>query len=148
MARTATLQHCSKSEPDGDGFTVIADHQTIGGVELKGFGLIAADEHDVEAAALEHTGKLSLAGTERERTGGIIVGNVDGGIFAALIVVVGTLVFIELETAVLSGIDVEVDELGGALVAPLHLRTEGDDGTLAHEDGDALVGSVDDEPTA
>ena len=51
-----------------------------------------------------------------------------------------------MELTVLSCIDVEVDEFSGTLVAILHLRTEGDDRTLADINRYALVGSLNDEP--
>ena len=38
-----------------------------------------------------------------------------------------------------------MDEFSGFLVAPLHLRTERDDGTFANEDGNALIGGIDDQ---
>ena len=50
-----------------------------------------------------------------------------------------------MELAVSSGVDIQVDELGGFLVAPLHLGTEGDDAAFTHIDGNAAIGGIDDE---
>jgi hypothetical protein len=129
-------------------FSNILYHLTLWIIEIKWLCTILSDEYYVEAAILEHTSELALASTKRYCAGGIIVGDIDGGVLALLVIVVGALVLIELECTILTGIDIEVDELGRLLIAPLHLRTKWDDGTLANEDRYLLVRGIDNEPTA
>ena len=136
-----------RSEGDGDGLAIVVHHLALGVVEVQRLRSVGGDEDDVEATLFKHAGERASALRERNGARGIVVGNVDGGILSALVIVVGTLVLVKLELTVLSGIDVEVDEVGGFLVAPLHGGAEGDDGTLADEDGNAFVGSIDDELT-
>ena len=124
---------------------VVLYHLPCGILEVELAGIVAGDDNDVEAALLEHTLEVALAFANGERARGFVVVEVDGGIFAFLVVVVGTLVLIELELAVGSGVDIQVDELGGFLVAPLYLGTEGDDAAFTHIDGNAAIGGIDDE---
>ena len=81
----------------GDGFTIILHHLTLRIVEVQRLRTILRDVNHVEAAVLQHTGETTLAGTEGHRLRGIVVGDVDGGILALLIVLVRTLVLVELE---------------------------------------------------
>ena len=133
------------SEVDHHLVALIVDGGNILGGEVEGAGLFGSDVDDAEAALLEHALEVTLALAEGQRLGGIVVGDVDGGTLALLIVVVATLVFIELEGAIAAGIDIERDVGGRTLVAILHLRTIGDDAALTDKDGDALVGGIDNE---
>ena len=71
-------------------------HLTLWIIEIKWLCTILSDEYYVEAAILEHTSELALASTEGYSAGGIIVGDIDGGILALLVVIVCALVLIEL----------------------------------------------------
>ena len=60
---------------------------------------------------------------------------------SSLVAIVGTLILVESEVAILSLIDVETDGTSRLLVTILQSGTEGDDGATGHEDGYLLVGS-------
>ena len=120
-------------------------HLALGIIEVKCLWCILGNENHIETTVLEHACELTLAGTEGYCAGGIIVGDIDGGVFAFIVFVVGALVLVKLEATILTGIDVEVDKLCGLFIAPLHLRTEWDDSTLANEYWYLLVWSINNE---
>ena len=103
-------------------FSVIVDKLTLRIVEIQRLGGILRDEHHIELAILQHTIKLTITFAEGNSTRGIVVGNVDGGILALLVVIVRTLVLIELELAILASIDVEVDDVAVAIGIPEMLK--------------------------
>ena len=127
---------------------VVVDDGDLVGFEVEGTRLVGRHIDDAESALLEHTLEVTVALAKGQRLGAVVVGDVNGGALALLVVVVGALVLIELECAIAAGIDIQRDVSGRTLVAILHLRAIRDDATLADIDGDALVGSVDDEPAA
>ena len=100
-----------------------------------------SDKNDIEAACLQHAVERAAAGTDGEGLRGIVPLEENLRRLAFLIVVVYAFVFVEFKLAVGSGIDVKVDEFGLLLVAPLNLRAERNDGTLAHKDRHLLVWS-------
>ena len=131
-----------------DFLTIVLDQLALGIIEVQGLGGLLGDQYHIEAAVLEHAGELALASTEGYGTGGVIVGDIDGGILALLVVIVGTFVLVELEAAILTSIDIQVNQLCGFLIAPLHLRTEGDDGARTDKYWYLFVRSIYDEPAA
>ena len=135
-------------ELNADGLAVVLYQLALGIIEVEGLGGILADEHHIEAAVLQHTIELTLTGAKRYGAGGIVVGDVDGGVLTLLVIVVGAFVLVELELTVRARVYIKMYQLGRLLIAPLHLRTEGNDSALAHEDGDLLIRCIDDEALA
>ena len=125
------------------GFTIILYQLALGIVEVQRLGGLLRNEHHIETTLFQHTRELTATLAKGHGTRGVVVGNIDGGILTLLVVVVRALVLIELEMAILAGIDIEIDEIGRTLVRVLHLRTERNDAALTHKDGDTLVGGVD-----
>ena len=66
--------------------------------------MLAVDVHDIESALPEHAVERVTPLTEGYGFMDIVVADVDGGILALLIIIVGALVFIEGELAVLTTI--------------------------------------------
>ena len=87
---------------------VIVHHGAAGGGQVEVFrGLrVGVHQHYVEATCLQHTLERPLATGYCQCAGGVVVGEVYGGVFALLVVVVGALVLIQAECAVGTGIDV------------------------------------------
>ena len=131
--------HLVSLKLDSEGLNSVVDHLTLGIIEVERLRGVLRDENDVEAAVLEHTWELTLTGSERNGLRSVIVTNVDSGKFALLVVIVRALVFVELELTILTCIDIEVDELGGLLIAPFHLWSEGDNGSLTHINRNLLI---------
>ena len=124
---------------------LVVDDRNVLGVEVEGAGLVSCHIDDAEGALLEHTLKVTLALAEGQRLGSIVVGDVNRSKLTFLIIVVGALVLIELELTIAASIDIQRDVSGRTLIAILHLRTIRNDAALTDIDGDALVGSVDNE---
>ena len=128
---------------DDNGFAVILHHLALGILKIQWLRGIFGNENDIESTMLQHTIELAFAGTDGYGTLGVIISDVDSGIFALFVVVVRPLVLVELERSALSCIDIEINQLCWLFVAPFHLRPKWDDGSLADEDGNLLVGGID-----
>ena len=87
-------------------FTRIVDHYAFGAFEIQLYGSIFFHQYDIETAVLEHSVEGAFALSEGYGLGVVVVGDVDGGIFALLVVVVGSLVLIELELSVGTFVDI------------------------------------------
>ena len=82
---------------DGEGFAVVGNKFALGVLKVEGLGGVLGDEDHVELAVLQHAIELAFASTKRDGLGGIVVGDVDGGIFTLLVIIVGAFILIELE---------------------------------------------------
>jgi hypothetical protein len=100
----------NKLQVYANSFAGVLYHLAIRVIEVQWFGVIARDEYHIETTVLQHAIELAFAGTERDRARGIIVGDIDGGILTLFVVIVGTLVLIELELTILTGIDIELQK--------------------------------------
>ena len=74
---------------NADSLAVVVYQLTIRVLEIEGLGGILSDEHHIELTVLQHASELALAGAEADGTRGIVIGDIDGGILALLVVVVG-----------------------------------------------------------
>ena len=68
--------------------STVLHHLAFRILEVKGTGGILRDKHYVEATVLQHTVKTTLTGTERDGTSSLVIGDVDGGVLAPLIIIV------------------------------------------------------------
>ena len=109
------------------------------GFRIVALDVLGSDRHDDEGALLKHAGELAFAVGDGKLLLGLVVAEVDIGETSSLVAIVGALVLVEREVAVLSLIDVETDGASGLLVAILQSGTEGDDGATGHEDRNLLV---------
>src|SRR5574344_376232 len=131
-----------KSEFHANSLTAVLHHFTLRIVEVEVAGLVFLHEYYIETTVFQHTLESTITLAEADSFVGIVIGNHDGGILTLLVVVVASLVFVELERSVLTLIDIEIDEFGRFLVAPLHGRTKWNDGTFTYENRNLLVGCI------
>ena len=114
------------SKPNHFPATIIPHHFAHCVATVKAERLIFSYKDNIEEAVMKHAVKLTLALTYCDGAIGVVVVNIDSSKLALLIVVVGILIFIKLEVAILAGIDIEVYQLRLFLIAPLQRRTERD----------------------
>ena len=74
---------------NADSLAVVVYQLTIRVLEIEGLGGILGDEHHIKLTVLQHTVELALASSEGDGSRGIVIGDIDGGILALLVVVVG-----------------------------------------------------------
>ena len=122
--------------------TTIIDQHTRLLSEAEFAWLVLGDIDHIELALLQRALELALLLTDGQRLVCIVVGDVNGQIFALLVVVVHALVLVELELTVATSIHIERNLVSRFLIAVLHLGTIGDDAALTDIDRNALVGSV------
>jgi NCAIR mutase (PurE)-related protein len=75
--------------------------------------MVGSHNHDIEGVAGGHAGVTSLPCANRQRARGIVPADGDEGMRALLIAVAVALVFIEVETAVGSGVEAQLDGISG-----------------------------------
>src|SRR5215469_7849272 len=89
--------------------------------------VVLANYDHIEGMSLGHTREASLAVANSEGLGSIVPMQLNGCMLSLGIVVVVVLVLVEGEVAVGSGVDANLDRVGGLFGRPLHRRPHGND---------------------
>ena len=110
--------------------------------------MVLVNQHHAEVARLQHTFETTVATAYGQRACRIVIAQLYGTVLSLLILVVGAFVLVEQEASITSCIDVEGDRVGRLLVGILQRRAKGNNGSLGDEDGNALIGCIDDDAAA